>query len=238
MKIKFYGNSGWITPTDEHSCFSTYTETTKILFDAGSPKILTEENVNLNAIIITHIHFDHIKNLYNLLAYMNRQGRREHLKIYAPVDLRGKISDEIIPNADDFRQFSYEYITTLPEKIGDIEIKSVISMQKTKPHAKVFSLKLKTEQKTITFITDVSLTEELIEFSKGSDMIICDAAATTEENCGHLSPISIRKLLEKTTPKQIVLTHFDELEPEEFAKRVNFEGTICAIPNLEINMKN
>ncbi|MFP4567900.1 MAG: MBL fold metallo-hydrolase [Candidatus Woesearchaeota archaeon] len=238
MKIKFYGNSGWITPTDEHSCFSAYTNTTKILFDAGSPKILTETNVHLDAIILTHIHFDHIKNLYNLLAYMNRAGRCEHLKIYAPVDLRGKISDEIIPNADDFRKFTYEFITTLPDNIGDIEIKSVISLQKTKPYAKVFSLKLKTDKKTVTFITDVSLTEELINFSKDSDMIICDAAAINENNCGHLSPESVKKLLLKATPKKIILTHFDELKPEEFLQRINFEGAICATTNLEIDTNN
>ena len=236
MKIKFYGNSGWITPTDEHSCFSVYTKTTKILLDAGSPKILTQENIELDAIIITHIHFDHIKNLYNLLAYMNKNGREKHLKIYAPVSLKGKISDEIIPNADDFRKFSYEFITTIPEQIGDVEIKTVISLQNTKPYAKVYSVKLEHKEKTITFITDVSLTQELIEFCKGTDVLVCDASATNEENCGHLSPESVKRLIKESKPKKIVLTHFDEVEPADFVRRIEYEDAVCAETNLEINI--
>lgn len=236
MKLRFYGNSGWITPTDEHSCFSIYTEKTKMLLDAGSPKILTPENINLDAIIITHIHFDHIKNLYNLIAYMNKNGREKHLKIYAPVDLKGKISEEIIPNADEFRKFTYEYITTLPETIGDVEIKSMMSIQKTKPHAKVFITKLKHEEKTLTFITDVALTDELINFSKGTNILVCDASATNEENCGHLSPESVKKLILQTKPEKIILTHFDELTPEDFLKRLERDDAVCAKTNLEINI--
>ena len=236
MKIKFYGNSGWITPTDEHSCFSVYTESTKILLDAGSPKILTLENIELNAIIITHIHFDHIKNLYNLLAYMNKNGRTKHLKIYSPVNLKGKISDEIIPNADDFRKFSYEFITTTPQKIGDVEIKTILSLQNTKPYAKVYSLKLEHKEKIITFVTDVSLTQDLIKFCKGTDVLVCDASATNEENCGHLSPKAVRKLIQESKPKKIVLTHFDEVEPADFVRRIEHKEAVRAETNLEINI--
>ncbi|MCC7575133.1 MBL fold metallo-hydrolase [Candidatus Woesearchaeota archaeon] len=236
MKIKFYGNRGWITQTDEHSCFSIYTKRTKILFDAGSPKILIPENINLDAIILSHVHLDHIKNLYNLLAYMNVNGRKKSLKIYAPINLKGKISEEIIPNADDFRKFSYEFITIPPTKIGDFKFDFFISTQKTKPVVKVYSIKIKTESKSITYITDVSLTNELIEFCKESEIIICDASSRLEQKFGHFSPESVSKIALTTNPKKIILTHFDELTPEEFSKKVNYKNTICATPLLELDI--
>ena len=46
MKIRFYGNWGWVSPTGENSCFSVYGKDTKLLFDAGSPRIINDEEVD------------------------------------------------------------------------------------------------------------------------------------------------------------------------------------------------
>ncbi len=236
MKIKFYGNSGWITTNDEHSCFSVYEKNTKILFDAGSPKILTPKNVNLDAIILSHTHFDHIKNIYNLLAYMNVKGREKHLKIYVPVNLKGMISNEIIPNADSFRNFTYEFITKLPKQIGDFNIEYITSNQNTTPFVKVFSVKINNGFKTLTYVTDVSLSQQIIDFCKGTDILICDASALDENNCGHMSPISVKKLVSLISPQKIILTHFDQLKPVEFVKQLDYDGVICAKTNLVMNL--
>jgi len=238
MKLKFYGCSGWITPTDEHSCFSIYTKTTKLLFDAGSPKILTLENVDLDAIILSHIHLDHIKNLYNLLAFMNKQGRTRHLVIYAPIDLKGKISEEIIPNADAFRHFSYEFVTEPPKNIGDVSLEFFLSVQNTKPVVKVFSMKIKHESNIISFVTDVSLSDDLLKFCEGSNIIICDASSIDDNNCGHLSPDSVKKLISHVSPKKVVLTHFDELSPDDFVRRINVSDALCASSSFELELLN
>jgi ribonuclease BN (tRNA processing enzyme) len=236
MKIKFYGSRGWITSNDDHSCFSVYEKNTKILFDAGSPKILTPQNVNLDAIILSHTHFDHIKNIYNLIAYMNTHGRRKHLKIYAPVNLKGLISTEIIPEADHFRNFTYEFITKIPKKIGVFKINHITSRQNTKPFVKVFSIKIDDGYKKLTYVTDVSLSQSIIKFCQGTDILVCDAAALDDNNCGHMSPISVKKLVSLVAPKKLILTHFDQLTPTLFLKQVDYEGAICAKTNLIMNI--
>lgn len=237
MKIKFYGNHGWITPTDNHSCFGVYGEDTKVLFDAGSPTIVTKENVNLDAICLSHTHLDHIKNLYNLLAYMNVQGRKKPLTIYTPASLEGKISKEIIPEVPGLRNFDYKFVTEPPKELGEFKLETLLGEQQTTPAVPVFTYKISYGKRTIVYATDIALSGKLKEFAKGSDMLICDATIPDGfKECGHMTPLAVKELAEYAKPKQLILTHFELVEPEKFAEQAGYENTVLAETNLELQL--
>jgi ribonuclease BN (tRNA processing enzyme) len=237
MILNFYGNHGWITDTDNHSCFSIYGKRTKILFDAGSPAILTKENVDLDAIFLSHIHFDHIKNLYNLIAYMNVNGRKKELVIYTPVSLEGKISHEIIPHADIIRDFNYRFETKMPVKIGEFDVSEMKSKQNTEPAVDVYVYKISSENKNVVYATDTALSEEIKKFSKDADLLICDASVPDGSEGGrHMSPKTVKELADYAKPGKLVLTHFDMVKPQEFKKRVNYRASLIAKQGLKIKL--
>lgn len=220
MRIKFYGNMGWMAPNDEHSCFSILNDSVNILFDAGSPKICELENVSLDAIFLTHVHLDHIKNLTSLLGFMHLQGRTEPLKIYTPQPLFGEkgIPYNFIPECF-FHQLKFKINVIVTKKKSSVNIKNIDvfwtqliqEVPSTNVPVNVYSI----NHNKLLFITDIGF-KQLEKLDKTHyDILICDADGS-QPGPAHLCPEDVGNLINKIKPYHAILTHFNIMSPEAF----------------------
>jgi len=238
MELEFYGNEGWISPTDHHSCFSIKEEGTKILVDAGSPTIVHEGNMDIDAILLTHIHLDHIKNLYNLIGYMNVRNREEELPVYSPDNLNEHITKKVKPEIPADSGINYEFIEEPPERIGNLNIDHLKSRQLTPPPVDVYLYKIKNQDTTLTQVIDVELNEEIKKFCEGTDVLICDASQPNQPPIEgvHMTPNQVNELVNHVEPEKVILTHFDVVHPQEFKEKVNHDDITCAEEGLKIEI--
>jgi len=116
MNIKFIGTaSGQTNPNRNHSALFFELGTIKILIDAGDgiSKALINQNINHNEIdkiMISHFHSDHLAGLPSLLTQMIISKRNKPIEIYVP--------NKMISMLERFLQFSSLFI-----KNYDFEIK-------------------------------------------------------------------------------------------------------------------
>jgi len=234
VRIKFYGTfGGFIGPLREYFLkdlveMAIIYKDDVLLLDAGSIDVVCDREVfnEIDAILISHIHFDHIWHLYGVYKNLRKEGKE--VKIYSP---------QKVP----FWNLAKNVSTNIPKKIKSFEIEYI----ETKHDIKCYAYKIKVNGKVIGYTGDTAYFEELADFFKDADVIITEASLLEkpryiDEKMGifnrHMSPQSVIKLAKKANPKLIVLTHFNNLSPKKFKKAVEkeFERVIYATNGLEL----
>jgi ribonuclease BN (tRNA processing enzyme) len=179
----------------------------------------------LSAIIVTHLHPDHVLDLYPLRYYLQYSSNRQR-KI--PVYANSKASDVLHDfNPDDnngeFLKTVFDFFEV--EKIDSRDCKGCLTIGSlrfyfapTKHLIKTYAVLCDTpEGKRIGYTSDTSYDENLIEFFKGCDILISEAAyqgKVGKENL-HMTAFEAGKLARECGVKRLYLTHiWPELDPK------------------------
>jgi ribonuclease BN (tRNA processing enzyme) len=202
----------------------------------------------VDAVVISHLHADHFLDLVPFayaLTYAPRQqptpvdrwpGTDEPArpKLYAPDGARELFrsvvgawgNEDLIENAFELEEFA-------PETV--VEIGSLRFRFQDVPHfTQTFAIEISSLNGggRITYGADCSPNEKLVEFAKGSDLLIVEATLPRPERTGvrgHLTPEEAGEHACKAGVKRVLLTHVsDELDAlwvKKCAKRA-FDGPI------------
>ena len=202
----------------------------------------------VDAVVISHLHADHFLDLVPFayaLTYAPRQqptpvdrwpgtDQPARPKLYAPAgasELFRRVvgawgNDDLIENAFDVEEFK-------PESV--IDVGSLRFSFQDVPHfTETFAIDIASTNGggRITYGADCSPNEQLVEFARGTDLLIVEATLPRPERTGvrgHLTPEEAGDHACRAGDKRVLLTHvsdeLDELWVRKCAKR-SFDGRI------------
>lgn len=177
-----------------------------IVVDTGPDfrqQMLRENVQQLDAVVFTHEHKDHIAGLDDVRAFNFKQ--KKDMDIYATPETQTALIREFHYA---FAEFKYPGVPSLELhtiqedafKIGEVELLP-INVWHYKMPVKAFRIN------NFTYITDANRIEEQeLEKIKGSEVIVINALRKTD-HISHFNLEQALELLEKLKPKKAYLTH-------------------------------
>jgi ribonuclease BN (tRNA processing enzyme) len=188
--------------------------------------------VDVDAVLITHLHADHFLDLVPFsyaLTYAPRQqpvpvagwpGTTEPARpaLYAPLGAKEMFrqivscwgNEGLVEGAFTMREYQpWDEVTLGPFRVRFCEV----------PHyTPTFAVEVSNGAGRFTFSADCSPNEELVDFARGTDLLLIEATLPRPERTGergHLTPSEAGEHGRRAKAKRLVITHFsDELDPE------------------------
>jgi ribonuclease BN (tRNA processing enzyme) len=250
MKITILG-AGTATPLLNRNASGLVIETagSRLLVDLGPGTLrrLCEARLDykdIDIILITHFHPDHVSDLTALLFasnYAYGPFREDSFLLVGPTGLEQfyealvKIYGHwIIPTGN--RLIKREMNAQAPDKFvsGDLSIHSAPAAHS--PPA--VSYRVEAEGLSVTVSGDTDVSDNLVELASGTDVLICECSMPEGSKIpGHLVPSEAGAIAEQARAKKLVLTHFyppcDEVDVAEQASKA-FSGEVIRAEDLMV----
>lgn len=175
---------------------------TAIILDFGSGAMSRLQKFvdvdSVRAIILSHLHYDHICDLMPLSYYLKARGIKIELIIPATDCFQRKLINEL----DGFN------ITELkPEmRLGEV----TVYFNKMRHSIESYSVKLCSGGKALFYSGDTAFCEQLVQSAKGSDLLLLDCGRAEDVIAPHLS-LSEAVFIAKTLSVPVIASH---LNPE------------------------
>ncbi|MFZ5352912.1 MAG: MBL fold metallo-hydrolase [Bacillota bacterium] len=213
MKLTVLGNYGPY-PKAGGACsgFLVDSEEAKILLDCGNGVLSRLQQYidieELDAIILSHLHSDHMSDIM-ILQYAAdikmMKGQMQHgIKVYAPCNPEEAFERLRYKNAIDLHKI--EPNTKLTIKNLTIRFKPMVHGYEN------YAISVEKGYKKFVYSGDTSPNEDLVEFSKGADLLLCEAGLLErDEKCiraMHLTAKEAGEIASKAGVRRLLLTHF------------------------------
>lgn len=218
-----------------------------VWIDAGSGTFVNLQRHadphDLQAIVISHLHIDHILDLFSLYYALRfgAGGRGPRgLEVFAPAGSEAHLAQLISPVTQDGFAGYYQF---RPIRSGDrIDIEPfVFSFLRTVHPVECLAMRVEAGNRTLVYTADTGWSEELIEFARGADLLICEASLQTADPATsrvHLTAEQAGTLAAGAGVGRLVLTHIvpgldPNLSLEQASTRFGGEVTL-ATDNLVV----
>jgi ribonuclease BN (tRNA processing enzyme) len=227
MKLKVIGKLGRF-PTAESgtSCFLISECGDNILLDMGNSSLMGLQkhiSINeLNAVVLTHLHGDHIADFQSftyMTSIMKAEGRlKNNITVYlpeTPANVYGMISGA--------SGIDYKVIKDgIKANIGalTLEFYSMVHPIET------YGVRVTANGKVIAYTSDSRLTPNLTPLIKNADIAIGDACILDSrhtERSPHLSVKQLGHTAREAGVKKLLLAHLPDIEQEEILKEARAE---------------
>ncbi len=212
MKLTVIGNNGPY-PKAGGACSGYLLEegATKILIDCGNGVLSALQKVcdfeELNAIILSHLHSDHMSDILVLkyaVGLKKLKGKfNRSIPLYLPMEDKELINR--LNYNDAFSILPINEGENLNIEGLEIEFKEMIHPVKT------YGIKVKNEERVFVYSADTSYNDGLVEFADKADFFLCESGILEndkDENANHLTPKEAGDIATKAKVKRLVLTHF------------------------------
>jgi len=201
---------------------------------------------DLDAVIVSHEHFDHSGDLMALAYHRAFPVRRRPLPLYAPSSLRRTLErfDELfgIPTLEDLKAPLRTQLPIVDVAIGSSFTIGDLQVDTLAASHPVPTMSMRFPQLGLVYTADTALTPELIRFSQGCTLL-AEATYVTAHGRdfsahGHMSGIEAGRLAVEADSPLLVLTHF--ADPRESAETLahsaeHFAGPLTrATPGMMI----
>ena len=212
MKLTILGNNGPF-PAAGGACsgYLIRDRGKNILIDCGNGVLANLQKFirfeELDAIILTHLHSDHISDVHVLKYAMQIKRKRGQanklLELYAPPDPAEEYSRLDAKDAFALKAVSAD----IRLKIGDMDI----SFAQMKHPYMDFAVSMECSGKKFVFSGDTSWTDAIISFAAGADLLMLDAGLLESdytEGAAHLTASQCGDVALEAGVKRLLLTHF------------------------------
>lgn len=232
MKVTILGNSGpYEAAGSACSGYLFEADEAKILLDCGNGVLSNLQKFcsieALDAIILSHLHSDHMADMLVLkYAISIKNARRlmnKLIPVYAP-----QMPEEEYNRLNVKDAFILNPIT---EKLV-LNIKGLkITFREMRHPVKTFAVCIEKDAKRFVYSGDTAWNDNIIDFARGADMLLVDTGLQqqdkTSENVPHLTSLEVGVLGQKAAVKRLMLTHFwpeHDIIVSLNEARQNFEG--------------
>lgn len=188
------------------------------LIDCGATVLTSLKRHNLSAggidtIFISHLHGDHFAGLpFLFLEYITIKPRKRPLRIVGPPGTkdhcRALLEVTCVSTAREPLPFVVEFIELEPGKptlVGTVAVEPFLT-----PHQKnalSLGLRISVEGRTILYSGDTGWTENLVTYSQGADLFICECSFYDTRMESHLDYGRLAENRHRFGAKRLVLTH-------------------------------
>ncbi len=208
MKLTILGNNGPY-PAPGGACsgylLSSASGKTNVLVDCGAGVLgnlagkLSWEA--LDAVILSHLHFDHMSDLLPLQYALQFHPRTAPLLILAP--------SSPAPVWDLLKTVSAFNLQAIqPIQIGEISF----SFQPVRHPVECFALKALCDGRSFVYTGDTNEVPGLEDFARNSDLLLADAGLSESDwnsNAPHLSALRCARLAKNSQCSRLLLTHLN-----------------------------
>lgn len=240
--------AAWSGPTRENTFLLVRGATTNLLIDvAGSPaQRLAQVGIGpheIDHIVLTHNHPDHIYGFPILMLNAWMAGRRTPLHVYGLADTIR--SAKALMNAVSFREWpnffkiKYHVVTinskaTLP-RIDEFEISAM--------HGKHFvpTMALRvlnhTTGNTFAYSADTSPHDNIVAIARDADYFLHEATQLDESKEGHSSAVEAGQAASAAGAKQLILIHVPpQVQPQKWklAAKQYFRGKVSVANDFDV----
>ncbi len=160
---------------------------------------------NLNAVVLSHLHGDHISDLY-VLRYalqLKQQADGKPLKVYCPAEPASEFNRLPYKNYLEARAVSTESVLT----IGGMKISFYSGVHAYQSHL----IKVEEAGKTFVYSGDTEYFPELESFISGADLFLCEANYLRQDvelgRPNHMAAYQAAQAAVNARVRRLVLTH-------------------------------
>ncbi|WP_066054522.1 MBL fold metallo-hydrolase [Robertmurraya korlensis] len=204
----------------------------RLLIDCGSAVLSKLQNFyqpeELDAVILSHYHADHIADIGALQHARLIQGflgkQMNTLPIYAHD-----------AHSYEFSKLTYKTITKgitydpkAALKVGPFTVRFLL----TKHPVTCYAMRFEVDGKALVYTADTSYIEEFVSFSEGAELLLSECNFYGNQDgsgAGHMNSFDAGKLATRANVKQLVLTHlphYGELQQLVEEAKQHFSGQI------------
>ncbi|MBI4670453.1 MAG: MBL fold metallo-hydrolase [Chloroflexi bacterium] len=240
--------SAWSSPTRENTFLLVRGATTNILIDvAGSPaQRLAQLGVSpaeIDHIILTHNHPDHVYGYPILMLNAWMAGRKEPLHVYGLQTTLN--SAKALMNAVSFREwpnfFKIKYHVVTPNSIaklppiGEFDIEAMLA----KHYVPTIALRI-TERATgsvLAYSADTAPHENIVEIARDANLFFHEATELNTSSAGHSTAFEAGAEAAAAHVKSLVLVHVPpNVNPEQWrrAAKQNFRGKVRVANDFDV----
>lgn len=207
MKLTILGNNGPY-PSAGGACsaylLSSDSGSTNVLIECGTGA-LNHLSANLpwkklDAVILSHLHFDHMSDMLPMQYALQFHPREGGLKVYAP---ETPANVQALLNAP-----CYDLNVLQDVQIGEISFR----FTPVRHPVECYALRAQCDGKTFAYTGDTNTLPGLEDFLQDADVLLADAGLSMEhwsEKAPHLSARHCAELARDSRAKQLLLTHLN-----------------------------
>lgn len=225
MKLTVLGNTGPY-PRAEGACSGYLLEhgDVKIILDMGNGTLANYRILgkieDITAVICSHLHPDHISDLFVLRYALEFQGKS--IPLYAPENPAEEFARLPYKNAFEVTPIKADLTLT----IGGL----TITFREMRHPYQDFAIKITDGRTTFVYTGDTAQCDALTEFCAGADVLLCDSAFLEDVDSEiHLSLEKAIQLGNASGARRLILTHFNpEISPQRYYEVGNgrFKGRL------------
>ncbi len=200
-----FGSGGRAT-----TCFWIETEGYRFLLDCGASSLprmraLGLDPMDLDAALITHLHWDHFGGLAVLDRYFHVYKKPKPWVIVGPPHLERAFKLSLEAAFPGSEERAYELSLRPYENVGPLKITAypMVHDPLTYPHG----LKVEAEGKVVAFTGDTAWNEAIVDLADGADLFLCECQTTGTAKGDHLDLPRLRRERARLKTPRIALTH-------------------------------
>ncbi|VVC04761.1 Ribonuclease Z [Candidatus Burarchaeum australiense] len=227
MEILFLGTRGWYPKYGQTPCVLVRTDKVDLIFDAGTGAAMLKDKIRLDRsthIFLSHFHLDHTVGLCFLLGVF----RGKKLKIWGQQGVenivKGLLSPPYFPVPVEKWPFEVEFgeIGGTEELIADAQV-SALPLEHSNPS---IGFRVKSEGKTLAYVTDTGKCENAVKLARGADVLIHEATYTEKGwgKGGHSTGKIAGEVAREAGAKKLVLFHLDAEADEKYLATILAEA--------------
>jgi ribonuclease BN (tRNA processing enzyme) len=201
---------------------------TRLMLDCGPGAVARLrqhcEAHDLSALVLSHLHVDHILSIYPLrdaYEWQRADPERPPLPVYAPDDA-AELLVGILRGSESVarfrRTFAFHPITeTSVESVGPLRL----TFARTEHPVYCLAVRIECAGRTLVYSADSSPTAALEALARGANLLLCEATfpdshAALAAQVGHMTATQAAELASRAGVERLVLTHFSpQFDPEE-----------------------
>jgi len=215
------------------SCYLVEEGDCRLLLDCGTGALPNLgrmlEPGTVRAVLLTHLHGDHISDLlalrYAVAEAMDRGGRRESLPVFSPAE-PAEVR-RILPYRDAVRL--HELVEGKPLGVGPL----LITPYRVEHPVPAYAVRISSSSGSMCYSGDAELCEGLLQAASGADLFICEATwregRVPAGRRGHLTARQAGEVAARARVARLVLTHLHpSADPEAFREEASsaFGGNV------------